>query len=932
VSTIVTTTVPATATDDRLELVARPAHDRTVSQRLIGRDLEVGRVAEFLDGKSGAGCLVLVGEPGIGKTTLWEEGLELARSRGFVVLTTRASESEATLSFAALGDLVSEAGQDALASLPAPQLRALEVALRIADPEGAPPDPLAISAGFLGTLRALANDGRVLIAIDDVQWLDESSTDPILFAARRVIGQSARVLLSRRPGAATPLEHMLLPGTVEHLELAGLSTGAVSRLLVERLGFLPPRRELRRLHETAKGNPLFSLELGRMLIGSKSSEISADLPVPRLVDDVFGYRVRGLTAPVGRAVLAVSLSPGLRRSELSTIVDVDAIEDAVAAGLVTVDGSRVRPSHPLLATAARQHSTARQRRELHLGLASATSEQTLRARHLALATITPDLEVAREVAAAAELAAQRGAMRETEELCAHALRLTPRGAPGRTERILALARGHLNAGDLDRASHLLVSHMGEIPPGRDRAFAQIMLGESAEMSEERRLLDLALVEAPDSEEVRALVFSRQSMLLAVNDVVQLDVAEELARKAMSSAPTPARDIEERASTSLAWVLALRGRAFDELPQRDLSRRIGMVLYDAAVERPWGVRLAFRGEIDCARAVFDDLVAQADNTGELRTVIVMSIQLGELALRCGNAAEAAQFIEEVGQWIAMDEVVIANARLRAQLAAITGPAAEVRRWAEAVYELRQPSRWEVLVTSHALGLASLLDNRPDEAVQTLSDVWDHTRNEGIDDPGAFPVAPDLVEALVLTGDTERALEVTEYLQHAAADQAHPWAEVTSNRCLAMVSLAHGYDESAAKALRVAAEDYLAMGLVFDAARSLLTLGRVERRFKKQGAARQTLAESAALFDRYGCTGWGDHARAELARVSGRRCASDGLTVSERQVAALAAAGLSNKEIAARLFLSINTVESHLRHAFRKLGVRSRAQLAPQLNEE
>jgi DNA-binding CsgD family transcriptional regulator len=897
---------------------------------VIGRDAELERIAQFLDGTSGTGCLVLGGEPGIGKTTMWEEGLELARARGFVVVTTRASESEATLSFAALGDLVSEVSPSALSGLPAPQLRALQVALRIADPEGAPPDPLAISAGFLGALRAVAKNGRLLVAIDDVQWLDESSTDPILFATRRIIGENARLLLSRRPGPLTPLEQMLLPGTVEYLELAGLSSGAISRLLVERFGVVPPRRELRRLYETAKGNPLFAIELGRMLIEAKSTEIGAELPVPRMVEDVFGYRVRELAVPVGRAVLAVSLCPGLRRTELLTIVEGEAIEDAVAAGLITIDGSRVRPSHPLLATAARQHSTARQRRELHLGVASATRDQTMRARHRALATITPDLEIAREVAAAADLAAQRGAMRETEELCAHALRLTPRGAPERTERVLALARGHLNAGDLPRSAELLISHMGEIPPGRDRAIAMVLLGESVDAEEEKRLLDVALTEGGDAADVRALVFSRKSLVQVLNDVKQIDVAEKWAREAISAARLAGGQYADRAAAALAWALAMRGRPFDELLHQDRRGAAGKLLYDAAIDRPWGVRLAFRGQIEGARAIFEDLLAQAESTGELRMSIVMNIQLSELATRCGNALEAPGYVEEVSQWVAMDELGAVHARLQAQLAAVSGFPADVLRWAEIVRVEGATLRWENLATSHAVGIAMLLDQRPDEAVSSLSEVWDYTRREGVDDPGAFPVAPDLVEALVQVGQIERAREVTEHLRATAVAQDHRWAEVTSRRCGAILTLARGYDVSAAGALRTAAIDYLVQGLVFDAARCLLTLGRLERRFKKQGAARRSLAGAAELFDRYGCTGWAEQARAEMARVSGRRCESDGLTASERQVSTLAADGLSNKEIAARLFLSVNTVESHLRHSYQKLGIRSRAQLAAQLN--
>jgi hypothetical protein len=223
---------------------------RTSTSSLISREAEIDQLRRFLGGEADARCLIILGEPGIGKTCLWEAGIAIADQLGYVVLTARASEAEAALSFAALGDLVGRIGHDVLPTLPPPQRHALEVALRIVDPMGIPPDALAISAGLLSALRTLSEQHRVLIAIDDLQWLDPSSADPILFAARRLAGENVRLLLSRRPGRASTLEKTLQPVGVEHVELAGLSVGAISRLLSDRLDLVLPRRELRGVRRT----------------------------------------------------------------------------------------------------------------------------------------------------------------------------------------------------------------------------------------------------------------------------------------------------------------------------------------------------------------------------------------------------------------------------------------------------------------------------------------------------------------------------------------------------------------------------------------------------------------------------------------------------------------------------------------------------------
>jgi len=244
--------------------------------------------------------------------------------------------------------------------------------------------------------------------------------------------------------------------------------------------------------------------------------------------------------------------------------------------------------------------------------------------------------------------------------------------------------------------------------------------------------------------------------------------------------------------------------------------------------------------------------------------------------------------------------------------------------------RRPwDRWDELEVLRARGVAALFAHEPERAAGALGEVWEHTLREGVADPGAFPVAGDLVEALVWLGRIAEADAVTAHLRDLAERQEHPWALATVSRCAAMARLAAGYDESSAARLADAAASYGELGLRFDRARSLLWLGRAARRARKRTAARQALETAGAEFDALGSPGWAGQARAELDLLGARAAAAGSLTAAEQRVAELAASGLSNKQIARRLFVAVHTVEVHLAHAYAKLGVHSRAQLASRL---
>ena len=407
----------------------------------------------------------------------------------------------------------------------------------------------------------------------------------------------------------------------------------------------------------------------------------------------------------------------------------------------------------------------------------------------------------------------------------------------------------------------------------------------------------------------------------------------MAGQALAAAASAGPDAERRALVALALARVLRGRGVEDLLERSAALPPGTAsLFDSSVDGPAGLRLAFRGELAAAREVFRRLLAAAEQRGEALSGIVFTEQLCGIELRAGDTFAAARALAELEQWAALDWINGSPVRVRATLAAVRGDlgsAAALAAEAVAVSEANGDEA-DRLVALRVAGVAALLARDPEQAVTSLAAVWEHTQREGVADPGAFPVAGDLAEALAETGQVEAAAAVIGRLARLAAAQDHPWGLATTDRAKAVVVLAGGYDDAAAARLAGAAAAYRALGLGFDAARALLVLGRAQRRAKMRAAARDCLEQARAEFEQLGCPGWAQAAAAQLDRISGRRAAPAGdLTPGERRVAELAAAGLSNKQVAGRLYLSDRTVEAHLSRAYAKLGVASRAQLARRL---
>lgn len=897
------------------------------AETLVGRGSELEILTRFIEGSGTAG-LVLHGDAGIGKTALWRAGLSAADDRGLHVLSTRASEGETGLLFAGLADLVEGVAAGVFDRVPPAQAHALDVALRRALPAGEPPDPLAVYSGFLAAVRVLAEAAPVLVAIDDVQWLDPSSAECLLFTARRVRPPEVRFLLSSRGSQPTGLERVIEHEGVERIRLGAMSLGAIGRMLTERTQLVAPRRVLRQVYEVSQGNPLFALELGRTLHEFGLPEPGSELPTPKLVGEAFGDRVRALPDRLRRLLLAVSLSSNLAVGDLAAFADEATIDDAVRAALVELDRGGIVPAHPMLAAAARSQSTSAERQEVHLLLAGAVSDPVLSARHLALATPGPDEEVAATLEAAARIATSRAAVHEAVELAALSLRLTPAGSPEAVDRTIELARCHWRSGDGPAAESVLSQALESLPAGRPRASAHLLLGQVGDGATH---FPKAMSEAGDDMHLRGVALASMSSLLSIILVERLEEAEALAREGLAClTDSPEQD---RARTALAWALVMRGQDPGFLDDAGAVSP-GAGPFNTMIERPVAVRHGFRGDLEMARRLFRRVEDTAREYSDPRSWNTAAIQHCEMSLRQGDVGEAEAILATVD--LQAPIVATIENRLNALIAALRGHTDEARRLCKTILDSPQAGglvpTWDRLEARRALGLVAILEGDHRTASEYLGSVWEHCRREGIEDPGAFPVAGDLVEALVETGDDDRAVEVKGWLEALTRRQEHPWGGATVTRCRALVASGSGRADPAVAGLVDAAAAYAALGLEFESARCLLFAGRIQRRSKMRGAARQALEEAESRFRGLGCGGWADLARAELARVSGRRAQDGGeLTASERQAAALAAQGMSNKEIAASLYVSVNTVEVHLSRAYAKLGVRSRSQLADRLRE-
>ena len=438
-----------------ISVIIAPRGVKAEVESLLGREQElaaVGRLLTTLAERPAA--VVLEGEPGIGKTTLFKNAVDQARSRGYTILAATPTEAESALSFVGLTDLLGRV-HERFAELPAPQRHALEVALLLDESGEAVPDPRAIGLGLLGVLRGLAESAAVVVAIDDLQWLDGASAAAIAFALRRVSVEPIGLLVARRRPADASDGDVVRSIEAEQIPLGPLTVGAIHALLADQLQLSIPRSLLLRVHEASRGNPLFALEIGRALQERGLPEPGQPFEIPAETETLFSARLEQLPADTLDA-LAVAAAMAAPTRSLVEASSAGSLEPGIDAGVIRLEVERIHFTHPLLASAAYTRLDAGRRRELHRRLATIVGSREERARHLALAAAEPDPHVAAALDEAADQAARRGAPAAAAELAELAVKLTPNNDTDRLRsRRGVAARHHLVAGDAARARTIL---------------------------------------------------------------------------------------------------------------------------------------------------------------------------------------------------------------------------------------------------------------------------------------------------------------------------------------------------------------------------------------------------------------------------------------------------------------------------------------------
>lgn len=892
---------------------------------IVGCDAELAVVDAFLDGR-GTRVLTITGEPGIGKTTLWREAVERARTRGALVLAARPAESEARLSFAGLADLVDGVWPSPLVAIPAPQREALDGVLLRSGTDRQPERRLAGTA-LLSLLRSLA-EHDVLIAIDDLHWLDPSSARALEFAFRRLQDDHVRLLVSTRPGDHRSTS-ILDEGAVR-IELGPLSVAALHRIIADALGTTFPRPTLVRIARVSDGNPFYALEIARLLARRDDRGRTAAVPVPEDLRTLVADRVAALPARTRAALLRAAALP---RPDL-TLVDLRALSPAEEDGLVSigVDG-RIEFAHPLFASAVYASAPQSRRATTHRALAREVADPEERARHLALSRERPDEDAARDAEAAARAARLRGAPDAAAELYALASKLLPKGAPGADELRLGLAESLLLASDFQGAAELLEGLRASLEPGELRARALLMLSEidfwRQGESVAAALAEEALADARDPL-LRAHCHASIAMHTGTVDLPKAAASARTALGLLEGAPAPAPELFAKALGARVRADLFLGRGYDgaaaaralELEQRSPPPEV-----DMRVVFKLGQWLRYVDDLDGARGWLAQAEQAAHDEGDESSLANILLNQMIVETWAGNWQQAAELAGRMQD--AFEQLGVSTSGAdpwRVYVDAHAGRLETVR----AAAERATPEEPIVeMIWSRCLGLAELGAGESHAADRHLTEAMAELDRVDFREPAIWRVDGDAVEAAVAVGDLARAETIVDRFEARAACSQIPWNIAVSARCRGVVLAARGELASAADVLDRSLAAHERCPVPFARARTLHVRGQVLRRLKRRREARESLEEALAIFGRLGAAPWADRAEADLRRVAVRRAPRD-LSATELRIAKLAASGLTNRAIATEVFLSRKAVEANLARAYRKLGIRSRAQLARALD--
>ena len=913
---------------------------------MVGREPELAAVRSFVTRLAAPGAVLLEGDAGIGKTTVWEAGVAAAHAAGHCVWRCRAVAAEAQLPFAAVADLLADDLDEALPALPPPQRRALRTALLLEEPSESPLSDRVIAAAALGVVRHACSRAPLLIAIDDVQWLDEPSRTVLEFALRRLRTERVGLLLTRRGAGEEPplaIGRSLTPVGIQTVSLRPLSLGALHRVIRARVGTALPRPVLRRLYAACGGNPFYALEIARALTGDPAALQMGDaLPMPRTLSQLVHERIAALPAENRRLLEIVA---ALYDRRLTTVFELaheenldGSIDEAVAAGVLVAREGRLGFAHPLLASGVYSGMGPERRRAVHRLLADRDVRNEAGTVHRALAAESPAPEVAAELDRSASLARARGAAASAGRYAERAAELTPREQPDDSaRRLIAAADHYVVAGDPSSAVALLSGLVERLGPGNVRAEALSLLGwisPGGDLALGARLVQEALAEVSDDPRLASIASLRLGLIEWIRgnldgSVAHRAAAAELAREAGDPGLVAQTLSAVGYATGLRDCLVVDASREAVEIERSLPQFLGQ--YSPSIEL--GQLLMYDGSTDEARATLAGALEQATAAGDEAAQCNCLYRLAVLERRAGNWRRAREFSDETRELNAQagsEQEYASCLAVGALLDAGTGRVREAREAAQSGLAAAERMDDQAFVAHHrgALGFLELSLGDAGVAQAWLAPGTQWLMGQGLGEVSMYPAFQHEVDAAVEAGDLRRAESLVTYLERLVARTGRSWTEAIALRGRGLLLAADGDLQSARGCLEQAVLAHEPVLEPLELGRTLLTLGKLERRAKRKRAARQALGHAISIFEALPAPLWQANAEKELARL-GVRSAPGELTVTEARIAELAGGGMSNPEIAAAIFVSRKTVEANLSKVYRKLGVRSRVELARRL---
>lgn len=914
-------------------------------------DQVIGREELFTaarDQLARGGSVLLHGPAGIGKSTVLRALAGECGATARTVLRCSPTESESHLPFLALADLLGLVLDEVSDRLPAAQLTALEAALTGRGESTLQRDGLALRLAVLSALRALADTGPVLVVADDLQWLDPASAELLGFAARRLGDTPVRMLFAVRTDGEEYDRHLRAsPPDTLAVRLGPLSRAQMSTLLENRGYTGLPRSTVRDIHRTSGGNALFALELGRALAENATPPRPGEpLPVPTSLRALVLNRLEMLSDQARRTLLVASAGarPTLALLHAAGRDNAEA-ETAQAAelGLLATEpeGPAVRFAHPMISAALYAEAPAQERRAAHAALSTAASDPIERARHLALATTGTDPEVAARLAEAAALARDRGAPSVAAQLSLLAARHTPAdGTPSPDALRLAATEDAITAGELDLARDIAREVLARtaVPAERVRAWIAVIETAGHAMTEVDSIFPQALADAGEDPKLLALVHYQLTWRALLVEGDFDEAREEAGYAAELAARAGDRYTELLALALKAQIETLMGhpdapatirRALEE-PQ---DPRVACHHNGAGYSRfRW---LIMSDQLPEARAAVTALLREVRRHGWVESEVHFLRGVAETELHSGHCGRALDLARESLR-LARDTGIgeVASAVLTSLAEAAGGEVERALTLAREAMEHAEEDGDQMYVSRAlaALGHAQLVAGDTEAAVRSLRRVREVEQGLGITDPARGRWHGDLAEALVRGGEIAEAQDVIDVTREQALRLDRESVLAVLDRAQALVRAARG-DRDAAVAQLTSAQDRLGkLGYGLEEARAAFALAQL-----RSGASGPTsYDEPARLFRRCRALPWLRRVEAAAAVGAVEPAPApvvapdgldglDGLASMERQVAALVMEGATNREIAARLFISVKTVEATLTRVYRKLGIRSRVDI-------